>query len=92
MDIVKAVAALDAAPGLHLARILLLLNAFSKEDDEGSIEGLTKLAKLDFLLRYPVMLDRARERFSWKITSGRAWNPRWFDTDLGLGTIVTANS
>lgn len=42
MDIVKAVAALDAAPGLHLARILLLLNAFSKEDDEGSIEGLTK--------------------------------------------------
>src|SRR3954467_8219376 len=59
MDIVKAVAALDAAPGLHLARILLLLNAFSKEDDEGSIEGLTKLAKLDFLLRYPVMLDRA---------------------------------
>ncbi len=59
MDIVKAVAALDAAPGLHLARILLLLNDFSKEDDEGSIEGLTKLAKLDFLLRYPVMLDRA---------------------------------
>lgn len=59
MDIVEAVASLDAAPELHLARLILLLDAFAEEDGEGSIEGLTKLAKLDFLLRYPVMLDRA---------------------------------
>jgi hypothetical protein len=38
---------------------LLLLNAFAGEDGSGSVEGLTKLAKLDFLLRYPVMLERA---------------------------------
>lgn len=59
MDIVETVASLDAAQELHLARLILLLDAFAGEDGEGSIEGLTKLAKLDFLLRYPVMLDRA---------------------------------
>jgi hypothetical protein len=36
-----------------------LLDAFGGENGEGSVEGLTKLAKLDFLLRYPVMLERA---------------------------------
>ncbi|WFC42282.1 hypothetical protein [Pseudoxanthomonas sp. SE1] len=58
MDIVKAIADLDEYSELHEARILLLLNAFDTAE-QGAIEGLTKLAKLDFLLRYPVMLDRA---------------------------------
>jgi len=57
MDIVETVAKLDGAPELHTARLLLLLNAFTEND--GAVEGLTKLAKLDFLLRYPVMLVRA---------------------------------
>lgn len=61
MDIVKAVTDLDAVPELHAARLLLLIDAFGNNDNEGSIEGLTKLAKLDFLLRYPVMLERALE-------------------------------
>lgn len=59
MDIVKAVADLDDSVELHLARLLLLLDAFSGEDQDGAIEGLTKLAKLDFLLRYPLMLEKA---------------------------------
>lgn len=59
MDVVEAVAALDGAPELHLARLLVLLNAFTGDDGLGQVEGLTKLAKLDFLLRYPVMLERA---------------------------------
>jgi hypothetical protein len=59
MDIVEAVANLDGSPELHTARLLLLLNAFAGDDGAGAVEGLTKLAKLDFLLRYPVMLDRA---------------------------------
>jgi hypothetical protein len=59
MDIVEAVANLDGSPELHTARLLLLLNAFAGDDGGGAVEGLTKLAKLDFLLRYPVMLDRA---------------------------------
>ena len=58
MDLVEAVADLDQSPELHAARLLVLLDAF-REDDRGAIEGLTKLAKLDFLLRYPVMLERA---------------------------------
>lgn len=59
VDVVEAVASLDGIPELHLARLLVLLNAFTGEEGDGQIEGLTKLAKLDFLLRYPVMLDRA---------------------------------
>lgn len=59
MDIVTAVTDLDAEPELHAARLLLLLDAFDKGSGEGAIEGLTKLAKLDFLIRYPVMLERA---------------------------------
>lgn len=61
MDFVETVANLDQSPQLHAARLLLLLDAFAEEDGSGAIEGLTKLAKLDFLLRYPVMLERALE-------------------------------
>jgi hypothetical protein len=41
---------------VHLARLVLLFDAFTKRGSK--IDGLTKLAKLDFLLRYPVMLGR----------------------------------
>lgn len=58
MDIVKAIADLEERSELHEARILVLLNAFDG-GIQGAVEGLTKLAKLDFLLRYPVMLHRA---------------------------------
>jgi hypothetical protein len=40
----------------HQARILLLVDALTKRS--GSMDGLTKLAKLDFLLRYPAFLER----------------------------------
>jgi len=61
MDFVQTVADLDQLPELHTARLLLLLDAFAENGQGGVIEGLTKLAKLDFLLRYPVMLQRALE-------------------------------
>lgn len=61
MDLVQTVADLDQSPKLHVARLLILLNAFEEDGQGGAIEGLTKLAKLDFLLRYPVMLERALE-------------------------------
>ncbi|GAA3249262.1 hypothetical protein GCM10020216_081250 [Nonomuraea helvata] len=41
----------------HVARVLLLVVSFTKPRG-GGIDGLTKLAKLDFLIRYPVMLER----------------------------------
>lgn len=59
MDLVKTIAELDADPDLHSARLLVLISAFSGTAQEAEVEGLTKLAKLDFLLRYPVMLERA---------------------------------
>jgi hypothetical protein len=40
----------------HVARILLLIDAFTTP--AASLEGLTKLAKLDFLLRYPSFLEQ----------------------------------
>ncbi|MGK7904150.1 MAG: hypothetical protein AB4352_22625 [Hormoscilla sp.] len=39
------------------ARILLLINAFTTQ--KNSLEGRTKLAKLDFFLRYPNFMQRA---------------------------------
>lgn len=61
IDLVQAVTKLDEAVDFHSARLLLLLDAFREADDSGLMQGLTKLAKLDFLLRYPVMLERALE-------------------------------
>lgn len=59
MNLVESLTELEQHPELHAARLLLLLNTFAGEDGNGAIQGLTKLAKLDFLLRYPVMLERA---------------------------------
>lgn len=54
-DILKS---LETNEEIHLGRIMILLNEFN-DKGSGEIEGLTKLAKLDFLLRYPVFLERA---------------------------------
>lgn len=43
-------------PEYHTARLLLLIDAVSGRS--GALDGLTKLAKLDFLIRYPTMLRR----------------------------------
>ncbi len=58
IDLVKAIVELDESVPLHAARLLILLDVFASDTDD-SIEGMTKLAKLDFLLRYPVLLERA---------------------------------
>jgi|ERR1051326_6590775 hypothetical protein len=45
----------------HAARILLLISMCgnkSKESEGHAIEGLTKLAKLDFFIRYPSFFNR----------------------------------
>jgi len=59
MDLVEIIAELDIQPDLHAARLLVLISAFSDAGQGQAVEGLTKLAKLDFLLRYPAMLERA---------------------------------
>ncbi len=61
LSFLKAAADAENADGLHLARLLVLLRSADKRGKGGPrpVEGITKLAKLDFLLRYPVYLERA---------------------------------
>lgn len=61
MDLISELADLEQSTELHLARLLILINAFTNDGKE-KLSGLTKLAKLDFLLRYPVMLERALQK------------------------------
>lgn len=58
LELARALAATERDDNLHMARLLLLVAAHA--GDKGRpVEGLTKLAKLDFLLRYPNCLERA---------------------------------
>ncbi|MBY2924417.1 hypothetical protein GR247_29405 [Rhizobium leguminosarum] len=61
MDLIDIVSSLEQNEELHLARLLVLLNAFMKKD-ASAVEGITKLAKLDFLLRYPSYFEAALEK------------------------------
>jgi hypothetical protein len=58
-DVLPTLIALEGDHRLHQARLLVLLEAFAGPKNNSTVEGLTKLAKLDFLLRYPTYLERA---------------------------------
>lgn len=58
LELARALAATERDDNLHMARLLLLMAAHAG-DKSRPVEGLTKLAKLDFLLRYPNCLERA---------------------------------
>ncbi len=59
MNLFHTLASLESNDEIHMGRLLILLGSFCGPDGTGKIEGLTKLAKLDFLLRYPVYLESA---------------------------------
>ncbi|MBY0511801.1 MAG: hypothetical protein K2P94_16810 [Rhodospirillaceae bacterium] len=64
LRLVRAVAEVENADELHLGRLLILLRSADERKTTAAtkakaIEGITKLAKLDFLLRYPTCLERA---------------------------------
>ena len=59
LELARALAQTELDDGLHLARVLLLMAAYSGKKSDKPLEGFTKLAKLDFLLRYPNCLERA---------------------------------
>lgn len=60
LGLLKAAARVENSDGLHLMRLLILLRCADKRGRTPKpVEGITKLAKLDFLLRYPVYLERA---------------------------------
>jgi hypothetical protein len=58
IDLLSALMDLESDPVLHASRLLILLNTF-RDKDQQRIKGLTKVVKLDFLLRYPVYLEQA---------------------------------
>jgi len=51
----------DDITAFHAARLLLLLDVCGEGKSRRSIEGSTKLAKLDFFVRYPSFLARAHD-------------------------------
>jgi hypothetical protein len=57
--LLSSLASLEQNDSLHLARLMLILRSLAADSPETPLAGLTKLAKLDFLLRYPVFLERA---------------------------------
>jgi hypothetical protein len=59
MNLLEILISLEDNDEIHLARLLLLLRAFAGQKGNKTINGLTKMVKLDFLLRYPVYLERA---------------------------------
>ena len=56
MDLMRTCVELERNDDLHTARLLILLDVFAGQDGTQTVDGLTKLAKLDFLLRYPANL------------------------------------
>jgi hypothetical protein len=64
LRIVRAVAETENLDDFHLGRLLVLLGSADARKSSAitkvrAVEGITKLAKLDFLLRYPTCLERA---------------------------------
>lgn len=59
MNLFDILVSLEDNYEIHIARLLILLSAFAGKRGDKTINGLTKLVKLDFLLRYPVYLERA---------------------------------
>lgn len=59
-SLAEIVTSLDRDEQTHLGRLLVLLAAFDRGDSgRPAVEGITKLAKLDFLLRYPTYFEKA---------------------------------
>jgi hypothetical protein len=63
LRLIEAVAEAENRDDLHLARLLVLLGSadarkMTAATRAKAVEGITKLAKLDFLLRYPTCLER----------------------------------
>ncbi len=57
LRIIDAAIETEQSDQLHEARLLLLLRHAAKRG-KGTVEGITKLAKIDFLLRYPRYFQR----------------------------------
>lgn len=57
--ILNEIISLEENPQLHVARLLILFSQLAEFDYGKEIVGIMKVAKLDFLLRYPTVLEKA---------------------------------
>jgi len=57
LRLVNLASEIESQDEFHIVRLLLLLHACSGRTNK-ALQGITKLAKLDFLLRYPSCLER----------------------------------
>ena len=76
LRLVRAIAEADNLDDLHLGRLLVLLGSADARKSTPNtkakaVEGITKLAKLDFLLRYPTCLERALSALGRDATEAR---------------------
>lgn len=58
LRLIRAASQAERADDLHVARLLILLHAAGGRKGTKAVEGIMKLAKMDFLLRYPNCLER----------------------------------
>jgi hypothetical protein len=61
MDLFEALVMVEEDSSIHSARLLVIMLKFGGKNKK-KIAGLTKLVKLDFLLRYPLYFSRALEK------------------------------
>lgn len=76
LRLLKAMADTENGDDLHLCRLLVLLRSAdakkkTPETKAKAVEGITKLAKLDYLLRYPTSLERALTKLNKNTTELR---------------------
>jgi len=80
----------DDVPEFHAARLLLLLMLCGTR---ARVQGLTKMAKLDFFLRYPQFFKEACRQLGivtlpLSTSSSRAWSSS--TTDRGVAATTTS--
>jgi hypothetical protein len=71
LKIIQAAAAVENSDEFNEARLLLLLAVAGEGESCKPLEGIMKLVKMDFLLRYPAMLARALEALGQENASAR---------------------
>jgi len=62
MRLVHAIGRAERSDDVHIARLTLLLDAAAGRSGTQPVAGIMKLAKIDFLLRYPNCLERVLQK------------------------------
>jgi hypothetical protein len=78
-NLVETIINIDSDEINSIVRMLILIDTFAGKNSNGKIEGITKLAILDFLLKYPVALDRTLEKQ--KTLGNKAINKKGFELE-----------